>query len=65
MQVSAKDMDEMHALSDLLTFLREYPYDLYMEKKSAVYKYRSMFEWTQKLANPPAAADEALRQVCR
>lgn len=64
-QVSAKDMDELHSLTDLLDFLRDYPEELYLQKKAAVYNYRSLFLWAGRESSPPQATDVALQQVCR
>lgn len=65
LQVSARDMDELHALSDLVGFLREYPEELYTEKKAAVYRLRPFFQWAGQQPDAMKAAEYTLQQVCR
>lgn len=63
-QLSAKDMEEMHSLSDIVDFLREYPEDQYQAKLAAVYKYRGFFEWASRGESRSQAVDAALHKVC-
>ena len=57
-------MDELGSLQDLPEFLRNYPEELYQQKKAAVYKVRQFFLWEAEQQDPPAAADVALKKVC-